>query len=134
MYDYLSIADILGMHKILLKTYGGAEGIRDMGALESALYRPQSGYYEDIIEEASALMESLAINHPFIDGNKRVAFAAVDVFLQINGWKIFQSSSEVYATMIYMFEQNQFDYAHLVPLHSDYDSLRSGSFPVSSLG
>jgi len=57
--------------------------VRDPGALESALYRPQTGYYKDIVAEAAALMESLAIHHPFVDGNKRIAFAATDVFLRI---------------------------------------------------
>nr|WP_225444375.1 Fic family protein [Pseudomarimonas arenosa] len=48
--------------------------------LKSALFRPQTGYYEDVVAEAAALMESLAINHPFIDGNQRIAFATEDVF------------------------------------------------------
>lgn len=56
-----------------------------MGAVESSIYRPQCGYYADIVEEACALMESLLINYPFVDGNKRTAFAAFDVFLRING-------------------------------------------------
>ena len=59
--DYLTVADILGMHAILIEKYGGMAGIRDMGGLESAAYRPQSGYYSDIVEEACALMESLLI-------------------------------------------------------------------------
>lgn len=54
--------------------------MRDPGALEAALFRPQTGYYDDIVVEAAALLESLAINHPFVDGNKRIAFAAADVF------------------------------------------------------
>ena len=83
--DYLTTADVLGLHRVLMQRYGGTPGLRDAGALESALFRPQTGYYEDIVAEAAALMESLAINHPFIDGNKRIAFAATDVFLRING-------------------------------------------------
>jgi death-on-curing protein len=59
-----------------------------MGAVEAAAFRPQCGYYEDVIEEAAALLESLLVNHPFVDGNKRTAFAACDVFLRINGWQI----------------------------------------------
>lgn len=86
--DYLTTADVLGLHAILLERYGGASGIRDMGALESSVYRPQCGYYADIVEEACALMESLLINHPFVDGNKRTAFAAFDVFLRINGKRL----------------------------------------------
>jgi death-on-curing protein len=60
------MADVLGMHAVLLQRYGGALGARDPGALESALFRPQTGYYRDIVEEAAALMESLAINRPFV--------------------------------------------------------------------
>ena len=77
--DYLTVADVLGMHTVLIQRYGGLPGVRDPGALEAALYRPQTGYYKDTIEQAAALMESLAINHPFVDGNKRIAFAATDV-------------------------------------------------------
>lgn len=62
--------------------------MRDFGLLESALYRPQTGYYEDVIQMAAALMESLVINHPLMDGNKRMAFFLTDVFLRMNGWKI----------------------------------------------
>lgn len=85
MREYLTSLEILALHDILLQRYGGAPGIRDMGAVEAAVFRPQCGYYVDIIEEAAALLESLLINHPFVDGNKRVAFAACDVFLRING-------------------------------------------------
>lgn len=59
--------------------------MRDLGLIESALLRPQTGYYADIVEQAAALWESLAMNHGFIDGNKRVAFACMDIFLGLNG-------------------------------------------------
>ena len=86
--DYLSTADVLAMHAVLIKRYGGASGVREPGALESAVFRPQSGYYSDVVQEACALLESLLNNHPFIGGNKRVAFAACDVFLRINAdWR-----------------------------------------------
>lgn len=98
--DYLTVADVLGLHATLLRRYGGAEGIRDMGAVESALFRPQCGYYTDIVEEACALLESLLINHPFVDGNKRTAFAACDVFLRINGKYIRGDSLFIYDMMI----------------------------------
>ena len=111
MTDYLSVADVLGLHRILIERYGGADGLRDGGALESALHRPQSGYYDDIIAEAAALMESLAINHPFVDGNKRVAFAAMDVFLRMNGYRIRASSADIYAIMMGWFEQGNFTMA-----------------------
>ncbi len=73
--DYLTVADVRGVRTALMQRYGGALGVRDPGALEAALFRPQTGYYEDIAVEAAALLESLAINHPFMDGNTRVAFA-----------------------------------------------------------
>lgn len=84
MREYLTALEILALHQVLLDRYGGAPGIRDMGAVEAAAFRPQCGYYGDIVEEAAALLESLLINHPFVDGNKRTAFAACDVFLRMN--------------------------------------------------
>ena len=88
MREYLTSLEILALHQALVKRYGGAPGVRDMGAVEAAVFRPQCGYYGDIVEEAAALLESLLIGHPFVDGNKRVAFAACDVFLRINGWRL----------------------------------------------
>ncbi|HNQ58737.1 MAG TPA: type II toxin-antitoxin system death-on-curing family toxin [Candidatus Desulfobacillus denitrificans] len=114
-HDYLTVADVLGMHTVLIQRYGGAPGVRDPGALESALFRPQTGYYEDIVAEAAALLESLAINHPFMDGNKRIAFAATDVFLRINGWRLQRSPVQIHAEMIQMFEAGTFDITHLDP-------------------
>ncbi|MBQ9105784.1 MAG: type II toxin-antitoxin system death-on-curing family toxin [Mailhella sp.] len=98
--DYLTTADVLGIHAVLLRRYGGAEGIRDMGGLEAAVFRPQSGYYEDMVQEACALLESLLINHPFVDGNKRTAFAACDIFLRINGARIKAAPDRLYALII----------------------------------
>lgn len=114
-HDYLTVADVLGLHVILMQRYGGAPGVRDPGALEAALFRPQTGYYEDIVMEAAALLESLAINHPFVDGNKRIAFAAADVFLRINGWRLRRPPMQIHAEMIAMFETRTFDIAHLEP-------------------
>ena len=113
--DHLTVADVLGMHTVLMQRYGGAMGVRDPGALEAALFRPQTGYYKDIVAEAAALLESLAINHPFVDGNKRIAFAAVDVFLRINGWRLQRAPLLIHAEMIQMFESGTFDMAHVEP-------------------
>ena len=113
--DYLTVADVLGMHTILIQKYGGAGGVRDPGALEAALFRPQTGYYADIISEAAALLESLASNHPFVDGNKRIAFAAADVFLRINGWCLKRQSVVIHKEIMQMFESGTFDIAHLEP-------------------
>ena len=114
-HDYLTVADVLGIHAVLMQRYGGALGVRDPGALEAALFRPQTGYYDDIVAEAAALMESLAINHPFVDGNKRIAFAAADVFLRINGWRLQRAPIQIYAELMQMFESGTFDIAHLDP-------------------
>lgn len=113
--DFLTVADVLGMHSILLQRYGGATGVRDPGALEAAMYRPQTGYYQDIVAEAAALMESLGINHPFVDGNKRIAFAAADVFLRINGWRLHRPPTRIFKEMLQMLETGTFDLAHLDP-------------------
>ena len=78
MREYLTSLEILALHQALVQRYGGASGVRDMGVVEAAVFRPQCGYYSDIVEEAAALLESLLIGHPFVDGNKRVAFAACD--------------------------------------------------------
>jgi death-on-curing protein len=113
--EYVTIADALFFHKHLIERYGGAAGIRDAGALESALHRPQTGYYDTLVHEAAALLESLVQNHPFVDGNKRVAFAVVDVFLRINGQVITADSTAIYDHIINLFAERTFDMEHLVP-------------------
>jgi death-on-curing protein len=85
---YLTVGEVLQIHHQLIENYGGIRGVRDKGLLESAVFRPQIGYYSNIDEEAAALMESLANNHPSLDGNKRVAFAAAHTFLLVNGYDL----------------------------------------------
>jgi death-on-curing protein len=85
-YFYVTVAEVTEMHRLLIDEFGGMHGLRDRGLLEAAIYRPQNGYYDDLIHEAAALMESLASNHAFLDGNKRVSFAVTDTFLRINGY------------------------------------------------
>src|ERR1700737_5253848 len=82
---HLTVGKVLQIHYQQIENYGGAHGLRDKGPLESAVFRPQIGYYNTIAEEAAALLESLANNHPFLDGNKRIAFAAAHTFLLVNG-------------------------------------------------
>ena len=113
--NYVTLPDVLAMHMVLIQRFGGSDGVRDMGSLESAVARPQSGYYKDVIESAGALFESLAINHPFIDGNKRVAFAATDVFLRINGYRFTLNSKEVHASMMKFFDTGTFKLATIEP-------------------
>src|ERR1700688_866846 len=85
MSEFLTLAEVYGMQHRLIELFGGRHGVRDQGAVEAAVFRPQTGYYNCIEEEAAALMESLGNNHGFIDGNKRIAFTATDVFLRRNG-------------------------------------------------
>jgi death-on-curing protein len=113
--DYLTVADVLEIHAELIARYGGAPGLRDPGALESALFRPQSGYYDDVIQEAAALMESLAINHPFVDGNKRGAFAAADIFLRINGVRLRGQPKVIHRQMMSFFDAGTFELRSLEP-------------------
>jgi len=108
--DFLTVADVLAIHDDLIERYGGSQGVRDPGLLEAALYRPQSGYYADILDQAAALWESLAQNHPFVDGNKRIAFAATFTFLDIN-WK-----SLIYISNIIFFIYNKTHFSITVQL------------------
>ena len=85
---FLTLEEVLDLHRQLIQRFGGADGVRDPGLLESALARPRSGYYSSLSEQAAALMQSLAGNHAFVDGNKRVAFAATAVFLRMNGYAL----------------------------------------------
>ena len=108
-----TVEEVLAIHADQIAQFGGSMGLRDMGALESALFRPQMGYYQGLTEEAAALMESLAMNHPFIDGNKRTALAATDSFLRMNGSFIDCDSEEAYDHFMRLFETNSFRFAEL---------------------
>jgi death-on-curing protein len=114
MTDYLTVVEVLAIHADQIERYGGAPGIRDRGLLESALFRPQTGYYADVIEEAAALWESLSQNHPFIDGNKRTAFAATYTFLSINGFRLTANESDVYAFVARLYKTNRLSFDRLV--------------------
>jgi len=94
-----SIFQILEVHQRLLEESGGTFGVRDYGALESALAQPEMTFggedlYPTVIEKAGALAYSLCMNHPFVDGNKRVAHAAMEIFLVLNGFEINASVDE----------------------------------------
>ena len=104
MTRYLSIEDILTIHAELLARFGGISGVRDANGLSSAVGRPQSGYYADVIEEAAALFESLSQNHPFVDGNKRTAVAATAVFLRLNGYRLLFDDLQAYEWLISLYE------------------------------
>lgn len=110
---YLTLDEALATHERLVEEFGGAAGVRDLGLLESALYRPATGYYDDLIAMASALFESLLMNHPFVDGNKRVAVAATDVFLRLNGWRLVLDPAPAHDHLMGLLETRTADQARL---------------------
>ena len=90
---YLTLGEVVRLHRTVVAATGGAEGIRDLGVLESALAQPRATFdaqdlYPTLIDKAAALAFGLALNHPFVDGNKRIAHAAMAVFLDLNGFTI----------------------------------------------
>jgi death-on-curing protein len=96
---YLTLGEVLDLHRAVLETSGGGTGVRDLGLLESALAQPRASFggedlHPTLVEKAGALGYSLALNHPFVDGNKRVAHAAMEVFLQLNGSEIVAAVDE----------------------------------------
>lgn len=113
MTDYLTFVEAITIHADQIERYGGSDGIRDQGALEAALYRPKTGYYQDVLEEAAALWESMSQNHPFLDGNKRTAFAVTYTFLIINGLAINAEAGEVYEFVITLYAQGDFNFEQL---------------------
>ena len=111
--DYLTLGDVLAIHADQIETYGGAAGVRDRGQLDAALFRPQTGYYADVIAEAAALWESLSQNHPFVDGNKRTAFAAMFTFLAINGVEITADADRAWAFVGRLYREGALEFAAL---------------------
>ena len=103
------------MHRVLIARYGGSAQLRDAGALEAALYRPQSGHYPDPVAEAAALFESMAMNHAFVDGNRRIAFACVDVFLRTNGYRLTAKPMVVARWMLEHLEAGSFRMVKIEP-------------------
>ena len=96
---YLSVTEVLDLHRRLIEQSGGSPGIRDRGALVSAVRQPQMEFggeelYSSIAEKAAALGFALIQNHPFVDGNKRTGHASMEVFLRLNGWEIVASVDE----------------------------------------
>src|SRR6202162_2089452 len=93
---YLTVAEVIAIHHHQIEEDGGATGLGDQGALEAAVFLPQTGCYNDISEEAAALLESLVNNHAFLDGNKRVGFATMHTFLLVNGFDLDVGSQTAY--------------------------------------
>jgi death-on-curing protein len=113
--QFLSVHEVLAIHDRLIERFGGPAGLRDPGMLESALFRPRTGYYEDLASMATALFESLLMNHPFVDGNKRVAFFATDVFLRLNGHKLQVDADSAHRFLIDLLETGRCDFERLLP-------------------
>ena len=112
-FNYLDIDDVLAIHTDQLKLFGGGDGMRDIGQLKAAIYRPQAGYYDDLIGEAAALWESLAMNHPFIDGNKRTALVATGVFLFLNDLRITAEDDATWQFILGAFEKGEFNFVNI---------------------
>jgi death-on-curing protein len=93
MMRYLTLEEVLELHRLVLEQSGGLDGLRDFGGLDSALAQPQMAFggqdmYPSLGEKVAALGFSLVCNHPFIDGNKRIGHAAMETFLVLNGWEL----------------------------------------------
>ncbi|HAQ36200.1 MAG: type II toxin-antitoxin system death-on-curing family toxin [Maricaulis sp.] len=113
--DYLEAELVLEIHAVQIARFGGSPGLRDPGQLDAALHRPQSGYYSDLIEEAAALWESLSQNHPFIDGNKRTAFASMFVFFGLNGLTLTAGLPDTLQFVTSLYDTGQFRFEKLEP-------------------
>ena len=105
MTRYLSIAEVLELHQSVIERWGGASGIRDLGALESALAQPRQSFggqdlYPDLTSKAAALCFSLVLNHPFVDGNKRIGHAAMETSLFVNGSELLAPVDEQERVML----------------------------------
>ena len=111
-FDYILVEDILAIHEDQIERYGGAHGIRDPGLLEAALFRPRTGYYETLVDEAAALWDSLSQN-PFVDGNKRTAFAATFVFLAINGLDVTASDDDAQTFILDLYDSGGVNFDNL---------------------
>jgi death-on-curing protein len=131
--EYLTVVEVLAIHELLIEGFGGIDAVRDLGALESAVFRPQTGYYDDPIAEAAALMESVIQNHPFLDGNKRTAVAVADVHLRLNGLELGGDSEEHHQFIIGLMEAGDLDWKAIDAwLRDNVESGTFGSNPAVS--
>ena len=112
--QFLTLDEVVEIHSVLIERFGGPVGERDLGLLESALYRPQTGYYNSLFEMAAAMFESLIKNRPFVDGNKRVAFFSTDVFLHLNGYKFQVEAKAAHSFLMHLFDTDCCDLQHLL--------------------
>ena len=113
MTFYPAVDEVIAVHARLIAKFGGSLGIRYRGGLESALARPQTGYYRDLIQEAAALWESLSQNHPFVDGNKRVAVTVTAAFLKVNGYRLEFDDADAFLFLTGLYESGRMRFAEL---------------------
>ena len=102
---YLTLEDLLEIHRRVIESTGGSDGIRSIPMLDSAVARPQATFggidlYPSIPEKAAALLHSIICNHPFVDGNKRTGFTSMDVFLRLNGYYLVAGEDDKYDFVI----------------------------------
>lgn len=101
----VTIQEVLAIHKEVVALYGGADGVRDKGALESAIARPFQTFggeelYPNFYEKAAAIGESIMMNHPFVDGNKRTGYVLMETILRVNGYKIIAGDDALYEFVV----------------------------------
>ncbi|MBI3695953.1 MAG: type II toxin-antitoxin system death-on-curing family toxin [Acidobacteria bacterium] len=113
MTSYPTVDEVITVHTRLIARFGGSPGIRDRGALEAALARPQTGYYDDLIQEAAALWKSLSQNHPFVDGNKRVAVTVTAAFSRVNGYRLEFDDLDAFSFLVNLYESGGMRFAEL---------------------
>lgn len=105
MIQYLNLGHVLHLHRALVAATGGDYRVRDLAALESALAQSRMTFggedlYPSVAHKAAALAHSLVSNHPFVDGNKRVGHAAMEVFLVLNGYELLADEAEQETVML----------------------------------
>ena len=115
---FLDLEHIMRLHRSLIERYGGTDGTRDIGMLHSAISMPQASYggeylHADLYEMAAAYMYHIVQNHPFIDGNKRTAFAVTDVFLKMNGILISASPEDTVSFVYSLYGSKTFNFEEL---------------------
>ncbi len=125
---FLEVEQVLALHTIQLRLFGGSAGVRDSGMLESAVEMPRAGFgggylHADIFEMAAAYLFHIVMNHPFVDGNKRTGFHAALVFLDLNGYELSLEDAVAYDLVIGVCEGT-------VTKGRVADALRDGSAPL----
>ncbi|MSU77916.1 MAG: type II toxin-antitoxin system death-on-curing family toxin [Gemmataceae bacterium] len=128
---YLTASEIVELHEMILQQSAGLQGLRDSGALDSAVAQPRMAFggvelYPIIVEKAAALGFSLVMNHPFMDGNKRIGHAAMETFLVLNGYELLADTDDQEKTILQL-AAGQLDretfttwiQTHLAPTSSD---------------